>query len=99
MPGNEKFAQQLAEKGRYSHATLEMRRFPDGESYARIYSDVSGKAVHLVCTLAHPDSQFLPLAFVADVARDLGASEVHLIAPYLSYMRLNLSHSQPLEFN
>ncbi len=87
MPGNEKFAQQLAEKGRYSHATLEMRRFPDGESYARIYSDVSGKAVHLVCTLAHPDSQFLPLAFVADVARDLGASEVHLIAPYLSYMR------------
>ncbi|WP_454656221.1 ribose-phosphate pyrophosphokinase [Bosea beijingensis] len=87
LPGNEAFAQRMADAGGWELGALETRRFPDGESYVRILSDVAGKAVDLVCTLARPDEGFLRLIFTADAARSLGARKVTLIAPYLSYMR------------
>lgn len=87
LPGNETFARHLAEAGGWELGRLETRRFPDGESYVRILSDVAERPVDLVCTLARPDDNFLRLAFAADAARALGASEVALVAPYLSYMR------------
>ncbi|NRF11366.1 MULTISPECIES: ribose-phosphate pyrophosphokinase [Agrobacterium] len=87
MPGNEAFGQSLANHGGWELAAIETRRFPDGETYLRIISEVRGKAVDIVSTLARPDEDFLRLIFAADAARDLGASSVNLIAPYLSYMR------------
>lgn len=87
LPGNELFARQLATAGRWKLGTLETRQFPDGESYVRITAEVKDKSVLLVHTLAYPDPSFLSLVFAADAARDLGAREVTLIAPYLAYMR------------
>lgn len=87
LPGNEAFAQALAEAGSFELGHLDTRRFPDGESYVRLLTDVRGKCVDLVCSLADPDQGFLGLVFAADAARDLGAREVTLIAPYLAYMR------------
>lgn len=87
LPGNEEFALRVAKEGGWEFGTLETRRFPDGESYVRLQSDVSHKEVALVCTLSRPDSQFLTLIFTADAARNLGAASVTLVAPYLSYMR------------
>jgi ribose-phosphate pyrophosphokinase len=66
---------------------MEMRRFPDEEAYVRIRSDVRGRRVDIVCTLARPDPQLMSLVLAADACRDLGAASVHLIAPYLAYMR------------
>jgi ribose-phosphate pyrophosphokinase len=66
---------------------IEQRRFPDGESYVRIDSPVAGRAVMLLAGLDRPDDKVLPLLFAAATARDLGAREVGLIAPYLAYMR------------
>lgn len=91
MPGNEKMAQSLAERCGAELGTLEWRRFPDEESYVRIASDVASKRVDIVCTLARPDPQFLSLIFAASTARKLGAESVHLIAPYLAYMRQDKS--------
>lgn len=87
LPGNETFARALAEAGGFELGVLETRRFPDGESYVRLLTDVRGKCVDLVCTLVRPDEDFLSLVFAADAARDIGAREVTLVAPYLSYMR------------
>ena len=87
LPGNEAFAQALAEAGGFELGALETRRFPDGESYVRLLSDVAGKCVDLVCTLVRPDDGFLRLVFAADAARAHGARKVTLVAPYLSYMR------------
>jgi ribose-phosphate pyrophosphokinase len=91
MPGNEAFARHLANAGGWELGTVETRHFPDGESYVRILSDVAGKSVALVCTLARPDEGFLRLVYAADAARSLGASDVTLIAPYLAYMRQDRS--------
>lgn len=87
LPGNEPFAARLASAGGWALGRLESRRFPDGETYLRLLSDVAGRTVDLVCTLADPDPGFLRLIFAADAARALGAENVNLIAPYLAYMR------------
>ncbi len=66
---------------------LERRRFPDGESYLRIHNEVAGRPVLVLADLSHPDDKFLPLSFLCDTLRELGASQVGLLAPYLCYMR------------
>jgi len=87
MPGNEQMASALAALTGGEVAELEMRCFPDKETYLRLRADVMGRPVAVVCTLDRPDGKFLPLAFSAAMARDLGATRVGLVAPYLAYMR------------
>ncbi len=66
---------------------LNYRRFPDGESYLRFATALEGRAVVLVETLNAPDEKTLSLLFAARTARELGATSVGLVAPYLAYMR------------
>lgn len=91
MPSNEAMAGALAKRLDAELGVLDWRRFPDGEAYVRIASDVRGKRVYVVCTLANPDPQMLTLIFAAAAARECGAESVHLIAPYLAYMRQDKS--------
>ena len=67
--------------------TLACRRFPDGESLVRIESSAKRRAVILCCTLRRPDARLIQLLLAARTARELGASSVGLVAPYLAYMR------------
>jgi ribose-phosphate pyrophosphokinase len=71
----------------WQRGDLELRRFPDGESYVRIDSDVRQCDVAILCQLHRPDSKLMPLLLLADTLRDLGARRIGLIAPYLAYMR------------
>lgn len=87
MPESERQGRDLARRLGAEAGVLETRRFPDGESYVRILSVVAGRDVVLVCTLAKPDDQFLRLVFAARTLRELGASRITLVAPYLAYMR------------
>jgi ribose-phosphate pyrophosphokinase len=87
MPGNERLAGDLARLTQGRVGNIDVRRFPDGETYVRIVSEVRARQVFIVCTLAEPDSKLLPLAFAASTIRDRGAARVELIAPYLAYMR------------
>jgi len=63
------------------------REFPDGESYLCIESDVKEHHCIVVADLSHPNNKFLPLMFLLDTLKELGAKSVGLVAPYLSYMR------------
>src|SRR6266487_4450963 len=67
--------------------TVELRSFPDGETYLRFLSGLSGQMLVVVCTLDRPNEKILPLLFAAASARELGAKKVSLVAPYLAYMR------------
>ena len=87
MPGNEAVAQGLARTLPGEIGAIEMRAFPDGETYLRFASDVAGRSVAIVCTLAQPNEKILPLIFAAVTARELGAAKIGLVAPYLGYMR------------
>lgn len=61
--------------------------FPDGETYLKIDMDLKNRTCVIFETLSHPNPKFLPLVFLAETLRDLGANQVGLIAPYLPYMR------------
>jgi ribose-phosphate pyrophosphokinase len=87
LPGDEALAATLARLTGAELGRLEHRRFPDGETYLRLLSEVAGREVVLVATLVDPDRKVLPLIFAARTARELGAAQVTLVAPYLAYMR------------
>ena len=87
LPGNEELTARLAARLAADLGSLETRRFPDGETYVRLLTEVRARSVVLVCTLDSPDDKTLRLLFAAHAARDLGAARVGLVAPYLAYMR------------
>ncbi|MCM4169805.1 Ribose-phosphate pyrophosphokinase [Arenibacter antarcticus] len=87
LPGNEELTELLAIKMDAEIGECTIRKFPDGESYTRILSDVKGKCVVMVCTLHEPDKKLLPLYFLSHTAKSLGAMCTCLVAPYLAYMR------------
>lgn len=63
------------------------RSFPDQESYVRIKTSVKNREIFLLASLYQPDTKIMRLILFAKTAKILGAKKVHLIAPYLSYMR------------
>ena len=87
LPGNERLRDDLAARITGDVVSVELRRFPDQETFVRVLEPVAGREVIIVAALDRPDDKFLPLAFLAATARDLGAVRVGLVAPYLAYMR------------
>lgn len=87
LPGNETICKSLAGIMEFETGDIEVRKFPDGESYVRYRTALDNRHIVLICSLDRPDDKILPLLFAATTARELGASSVGLVAPYLAYMR------------
>lgn len=87
LPGAMELGVSLARLLRCEHDEVIVHNFPDGETLVRIDKPVRDRNVVLACSLDHPDGKTLPLLFTADTARELGAMQVGLVAPYLAYMR------------
>lgn len=87
LPGNDKLTDKLAVKMKAEIGNAVVRKFPDGESYIRILTDVKNKYAVLVCTLHEPDEKILPIYFLSRTLKTLGVKKVYLVAPYLAYMR------------
>ena len=86
-PGNESIGRRLAEALGADIASLTMRQFPDEETYVRLATLCQGRDVIVVATLDRPNPKVLPLLFIVDLAHELRAHRVILVAPYLAYMR------------
>ena len=86
-PGNEALGESVSRALNADTVAFAMRRFPDGETYLRIDSEVRDRTVAILCSLHEPDERLLPLVFLSDTLRELGVRAVGLIAPYLAYMR------------
>ncbi len=79
-------AQQLASYAGIPYRDIELHRFPDGESKIRLPDRLPEKVI--ICrSLDNPNHKLVELALAAATARELGASELTLVAPYLCYMR------------
>jgi ribose-phosphate pyrophosphokinase len=87
LPGNRDLAAAVAAGSGAELGEIETRRFPDDETYLRLRTDPKGRSVAILCTLDRPDDKCLALLFAGRTARELGAIQVGLIAPYLAYMR------------
>jgi ribose-phosphate pyrophosphokinase len=87
LPGNEALGARLALELDAKPVAATIRRFPDGESYVRLETEVADHAVVLAAALDRPDDKLMPLFLAAATARELGARSVGLVAPYLPYLR------------
>lgn len=66
---------------------FETRQFPDGETYLQVATTVERRDCVVLADLSRPNDKYLPLIFLLETLRDLGAASVGLVAPYLCYMR------------
>lgn len=81
----------LAEKLNVPLKSVELHRFPDGESLVRL--PVSLPEHIIVCrSLNQPNDKLIELLLCAKTARQLGARRLTLIAPYLCYMRQDIAN-------
>lgn len=68
--------------------SLEVEKFPDGELYIRVDSEVEGKTVVYINSLQRrPNESIVETLYTLDLIRDLGAREVHAVIPYMAYAR------------
>ena len=80
----------FAETAGFSSAVVHRHRFPDGELKLRLPASLPAKVI-IYRSLVNPNEKLIELLFVAQTARQLGASDLTLIAPYLAYMRQDIA--------
>ena len=88
LPDSDGHAAKLAERIGARLVVPHVHVFPDGEISVRIADDVRGEQA-IVCGSLYPRpaERFLLTAFLAATARELGATRVGFVAPYLAFMR------------
>lgn len=80
----------FADAAGFASAVVDRHRFPDGELKLRLPASLPAKVI-VYRSLVHPNEKLIELLFVAQTARQLGASDLTLIAPYLAYMRQDIA--------
>lgn len=83
-------ARALADALGVPYAEAELHRFPDGESRLRLPERLPERVI-LCRGLNDPNAKLVELMLAADAARDGGARELTLVAPYLCYMRQDMA--------
>ena len=68
---------------------VERHRFPDGETRLRLPARLPGRVL-LLRGLQDPNAKLTELLLTAAGARELGATQLTLISPYLAYMRQDI---------
>ena len=81
-------ARDIAKKLKADYSDLAVKKFPDGETKIRFLAKLKGKTVVLIQSFyGNVNDCVVEAIFAADTARDLGAKEVFLAAPYFPYLR------------
>ncbi|RMG92138.1 MAG: ribose-phosphate diphosphokinase [Zetaproteobacteria bacterium] len=79
-------AHRLAERLGLPYHEIDIHRFPDGEHRLRLPLPLA-KRVIICRSLNNPNAKLIDLMLAASTAREHGAEEIALVAPYLCYMR------------
>lgn len=90
LPGGEAGGRDLAAELGWPFERLDCHRFPDGEARIALPPRLPQRVL-LFGSLDDPDSKLVALMLAAETARELGALELTLVAPYLCYMRQDIA--------
>jgi len=94
---SKELAKKLAKRINADYGALITDKFPDGETYLKLPFSVEGKKVIIVEGMhPNPNEILIETIFAARTAKELGATEVVLVAPYLAYLRQD-KRFHPLE--
>ncbi|QHN07424.1 ribose-phosphate diphosphokinase [Methanothermobacter sp. THM-2] len=66
---------------------VETRKFPDGERYIRVKSEVDGEVTVVQSTGYPQDENLMELLFMMENLKDLGADYIRVVIPYFGYGR------------
>ncbi len=72
------------------YATVNIHRFPDGESKVTLPAPLPAEVI-LCRSLDHPNDKLIELLLAAKTAREKGVERLTLVAPYLCYMRQDIA--------
>ncbi len=86
FPEYEQPTQTLAEALGTNFRIVDLHQFPDGESLVRLPESVPNHLI-LIRSLDRPNQKLIELMLTGETARELGARNIVLVAPYLCYMR------------
>jgi ribose-phosphate pyrophosphokinase len=87
-PASPDLAKRLADELKVRPVPVFFKRFPDGESYIRINSEVQDEDVAIVQTTSPPqDERMMQLFLLASAAKNQGAKTITAIVPYFAYSR------------
>ena len=85
---SETLASKVASELGTEAGALEVRRFPDGERYLRVLTNVKGQDVAVIQSIHHtPDELLFEYLLLTDALKDLGAKQVTAFIPYFAYAR------------
>ena len=85
-------ASALATELGWRFARIDRHVFPDGETRLRLPPALPAHAA-IVCGLQQPNARLTELLLAAAGARELGATRLTLVSPYLAYMRQDMAFS------
>lgn len=81
-------AKKIANKSKKIYSVLDIKKFPDNETYLRYKIDIKNKDIVLVQSFyGNVNDCIMEILFAAETARDLGAKKIILVAPYFPYLR------------
>lgn len=83
-------AKNLAEVLAVPYAKADVHRFPDGESKLTLPQELPPH-IAFCRSLNLPNNKLIELLLAAQTARQIGAQEITLVAPYLCYMRQDIA--------
>ncbi len=71
----------------FNLAQVSSRKFPDGETYVRIDSKLSGEAAIVQSLYPNQNDSIIELILLADAAKNAGAKKLKAVIPYFAYAR------------
>lgn len=87
-PASKELGNAISERVPCKRVDVEHKTFPDGESYLRVAGDVEGEEVVVVQSTYRPqDTHVFQLISLLKTVKELGASRVIAVVPYLAYAR------------
>jgi ribose-phosphate pyrophosphokinase len=90
FPDYETPAKNLADTLKIEYACVDIHRFPDGESKLTLPQSLPN-TIAFCRSLNQPNSKLIELLIATQTARQYGAQEIILVAPYLCYMRQDIA--------
>ncbi len=93
-------ATKLATELKTGVVQYESRKFPDGENYYRIDTDLTGLEAIIVQTgYPHPNDALVELFLAVDAAKSRGARKITVVTPYVPYGRQDKQFKQGEAFS
>ena len=87
-PTSKKIGEEIANLLKLPLLELNFKYFSDGETYIQIIGDVENEEVAIIQTTSPPqEKRLLEILLIASTLKELGASKVIAIIPYLCYAR------------